>query len=109
MFGRPAATVVVVDLKTGFQIEEPAVFVPWGIREERLLEILPIEPRHVTGGYYVIDCTALTGLRHALGFHFRPPAGGRLRELEFFRHAYPDMEESFLDFQAHLEATFGAP
>lgn len=98
-----------MNLKDGFQIEEPAVFIPWGISEDQLVDLLPVAPRHVASGYHVIDCKSLSGLHHALGFHFRPPADGKLRELEFFRRAYPDMQESFLDFQAHLEATFGTP
>ena len=73
------------------------------------MAILPVEPHHVTAGYYVIDCTSLCGLHHALGFHFRPDENGRLRELEFFRRAYPDMHESYAEFQRHLEVAFGTP
>jgi hypothetical protein len=53
--------------------------------ESELLATLPITPRHVTAAYYVIDCTSLGGLHHALGFHFRQRENGELRELEFFR------------------------
>jgi len=98
-----------VDLESGFQIEDPLVFVPWSVTEEELLSLLPIRPNHVTTGYYVIDCTSLSGLHHALGFHFRPREHGALRELEFFRRAYPDQAASFAEFQDHLEATFGPP
>ena len=61
-----------MDLSQGFQIEGPAVFVPWDVSESELLDLLPVEPHHVTTGYYVIDCTSLPGLQHALGFHFHP-------------------------------------
>jgi hypothetical protein len=98
-----------VDLAHGFQIEEPAVFVPWGVSEPELLALLPSKPRHVTDGYYVIECTSLAGLRHMLGFHFQPRTNGKLVELEFFRRAYPDLRASFDDFESHLEATFGPP
>jgi hypothetical protein len=74
-----------MDLSDGFQIEEPEAFVRWGMTESELLATLPITPRHVTTGYYVIDCTSLGGLHHVLGFHFRPRENGELRELEFFR------------------------
>ena len=57
-----------MDLDRGFQIEDPPVFVPWGVSEAELLDLLPIEPHHVTSGYYMIDCTSLSGLHHALGF-----------------------------------------
>ena len=98
-----------MDLAEGFQIEEPAVFVRWGITEPELLNTLTVEPHHVTAGYYVIDCISLSGLHHALGFHFRPDEDGRLRELEFFRRRYPDLTESYNEFQRHLVAAFGAP
>lgn len=98
-----------MDLPRGFQIEEPAVFVPWGISEPELLALLPSKPGHVTNGYYVIECTSLTDVRHMLGFHFEPRTNGKLAELEFFRRAYPDLRASFDDFQHHLEATFGPP
>jgi hypothetical protein len=98
-----------VDLSAGFQVESPDVFVPWGISERALLRLLPITPEHVTSGYYVIDCTSLGGLAHALGFHFKRGIRPRLVELEFFRRSYPDLGASFAEFQHHLEATFGLP
>jgi hypothetical protein len=98
-----------VDLSQGFQIENPQVFVPWGISEVELVDLVPLAPHHVTTGYYVIDCTSLSGLSHALGFHFRPREDGKLRTLEFFRRSYLDMHRSFDEFQRHLEETFGPP
>jgi hypothetical protein len=61
--------------------------VRWGMTESELLATLPITPRHVTAGYYIIDCNSLAGLHHALGFQFRPRENGELCELEFFRAA----------------------
>jgi len=98
-----------MDLARGFEIESPSAFVPWGIDERELLDLLPAELRHVTDGYYTMRCTSLTGLEHMLGFHFDPRIDGRLVELEFFRRAYPDLAASFDEFQRHLELTFGPP
>ena len=98
-----------MDLAEGFQIEDPEVFIPWNIREARLLDLLPTPPTSVTSGYYCISCTSLGGLRHELGFHFRPRRKGRLKELEFFRTSYPNLESSFEEFERHLRATFGEP
>lgn len=95
-------------LDAGFQIEEPPVFVPWGVSESELRGLLPNGHR-VTDGYYVVECSSLGSLRHQLGFHFEPRVGGRLVELEFFRQEYPDLQQSYDDFQARLEATFGPP
>lgn len=97
-----------MDLAAGFQIEEPQVFVPWGLTESELRSRLPRAQR-VTDGYFVAECTSLGGLNHQLGFHFEPRVQGRLVELEFFRRSHPDLRQSYDGFQAHLEATFGRP
>jgi hypothetical protein len=92
----------------GFRIEQPSIFVPWGISEGRLQQLfvgLPL--RHVSSGYFVASCVFLGGLEHELGFHFD---GERLSELEFFRASYQgDLPGSFADFQHRLRATFGRP
>jgi hypothetical protein len=99
-----------MDLSKGFQIEDPQIFIPWGISETQLEEIVGVaRQRRVTDGYRVMQCVSLTGLTHKLGFHFEPRAGGRLVEFEFFDSPYPYGEESFTVFQSHLESTFGAP
>lgn len=97
------------------------------------------EVQKVAEGYYSISCISLEGLHHKLGFHFeiKPDAKkieefeklidsigtrirkvgpafnskreGKLRELEFFREAYPILRESYDDFQSHFEKTFGKP
>lgn len=97
-----------MDLHSGFEIEDPAIFVPWHISETRLRELVPAV-REVTSGYFVLDVVSLGGLRHALGFHFDPRVGGRLVELEFFRRAAIDLGASFADFDERLEAAFGPP
>ncbi|HEY2473907.1 MAG TPA: hypothetical protein VGI19_03815 [Candidatus Cybelea sp.] len=92
----------------GFEIEEPCVFVNWGISEARLLALF--EPRtlkRVTEGYYAMPCQSLGGLRHELGFHFEPRKDGRLVYLEFFRKHYEDLAVSFNEFQEHVESHFG--
>ena len=101
---------MLMDLSAGFQLEKPSVFVPWKISEsslEELFEGCPI--RKVTRGYYTVSCMSLNGLAHELGFHFHPPGGGALIELEFFRKSYADQQGSFSEFQKHLESTFGPP
>lgn len=39
-----------MNLKQGFHIEEPRVFVPWGISEGELKGLLGSRLRHVTNG-----------------------------------------------------------
>ena len=102
-----------MDVSKGFQIELPSVFIPWSISEADLLARIAVaNPKKITAGYYTIKCVSLSGLRHMLGFHFLPRVGGRLVEFEFFRDNYPDypdLSESFSEFQVHLETTFGPP
>jgi hypothetical protein len=99
-----------MNLSDGFQMEEPALLIPWGIREAQLQQLFATHSLcHVTRGYYTTSCVSLHGLRHELGFHFEPRTGGILSELEFFRRAYPDLAASYHEFQRHLEASFGSP
>ncbi len=95
--------------------------------------------RKVTEGYYCISCKSLGGLSHELGFHFETKIDenrnkeledymksigtivkkigpthdskntGKLKELEFFRKAYPDLKKSFDEFQLFIEKAFGQP
>lgn len=97
------------DIARGFQIEQPELFVPWGIDEAQLLVLLGARATKVTPGYITCSCTSLGGLVHQLGFHFQPRTKGVLVELEFFRKKYPDERASFDEFQRHLEAAFGQP
>lgn len=99
-----------MDLSTGFQIEQPKIFVPWKISETQLQQGFGgLRLRRVTDGYFTTHCTSLGGLSHDLGFHFYPPGDGGLIELEFFRSSYPDLASSYEQFQRHIEATFGQP
>ena len=98
-----------MNLSVAFEIEEARVEVPWGITSAELIDLLPTKPRHVTSGYYTLECKSLGGLEHVLGFHFRPRPDGHLGELEFFRPSYLDLKASFEEFQRHLEGTFGPP
>jgi hypothetical protein len=94
----------------GFQIDDPHVFIKWGLTEDELIGAIGSKSlKCVTSGYYTTACTSLSGLKHKLGFHFLPRSGGRLTYFEFFREQYDDLKASFDDFQAHLEATFGLP
>jgi hypothetical protein len=108
--------VSVMNLSEGFQVEEPAVFIPWGAAEESLRSLLPKGLRTVTTGYFTTACTSLGGLKHVLGFHMSPRKNGRLHELEFFRQdprdssdAPADLARGFGEWQHHLELTFGPP
>ncbi len=102
-----------MDITKGFQIEEPNIFIRWGIPESELLkEIAIANPKKITDGYFAIECTSLGGLNHMLGFHFEPKVCGQLIELEFFRKRQPnlpDISVSFQEFQQHLESAFGSP
>lgn len=97
-----------MDLRVGFELEEPLMMVPWGATEAELEELLgPSRAYRVTRGYMTLPVKALGGLRCMLGFHFR--GSGKLSELEFFRTAYPDQRASFDEFQRYFEGTFGTP
>ncbi len=100
-----------MDLREGFQLDDPLVFVPWTVTDAGLRRLLWERGlRRVTTGYYVLsDCLSLGGLRCELGFHFVPRGGDRLDELEFFRRAYPDQAASFREFQECFERAFGPP
>lgn len=98
-----------MNIDLGFQIEIPNVFIPWGIDELELKELLGSMLRYVTTGYYTITCESLGGMKHELGFHFEPRKNGKLNELEFFRKSYDDQEASYKEFQNHFETAFGKP
>ena len=94
-------------IESGFTIEKPNAFIPWGIHRNQLKMILGPELRCVSLDYYSISCESLGGMKHQLGFHF--DSNARLKELEFFRDTYPDQDASYKEFQKHFEATFGTP
>jgi len=99
-----------MDIREGFQIERPALIIPWGTSEAEFQQTFSeLNLRCVTHGYFTADCTVLEGLPIKLGFHFYPRGRGRLTELEFFRSSYRDLAASYREFQEHLEITFGPP
>jgi len=98
-----------MDIIKGFQVDDPKVFIPWGITEKTLKDIFDNKLRQVTSGYYTTTCKSLNGLDCELGFHFEPRINGQLKELEFFRKNYNDQKKSFDDFQVHFEKQFGLP
>lgn len=99
------------DIETGYKIDSPDSFVPWGISPsqfEALFKDYPI--KKVTRNYYTLECTSLDGLNHMLGFHFQTSEGKfeyKLNLLEFFRLSYPDYEKSFEEFQRYFANRFG--
>ena len=122
----------------GFNIDEPAVFISWDTDEKELQNLLGGHGlRKIKDGYYCISCKSLGGLQHELGFHFEknenidernnrhtkssgrirervesgynPVREGKLREFEFFRKEYPDLKDSFREFQDCFEKAFGKP
>jgi len=99
-----------MEITKGFQIDEPHLFIPWGITEKTLLDQFNGGGlHHVTAGYYTTTCKSLSGLNCNIGFHFDPRENGRLKELEFFRNNYDNQKVSFDDFQTHFEKEFGKP
>ena len=129
----------IMNIEKGFQIDEPSVFVPWDIDEKGLENLLgEFGLKKVKAGYYCISCKSLGGLYHELGLHFEkedvkesekleifaksigkiiktvgpdsnPKREGKLKELEFYRKSYPNLKESFDEFQSSFEKEFGKP
>jgi hypothetical protein len=58
-----------MEISAVFQIENPKIFVPWGISDEQLKKLFQgYDLRKITNGYFVIGCESLGGLCHQLGF-----------------------------------------
>lgn len=96
-----------VQLRSGYEVEDPAVTIPWGMLPRQAADLLSPHTRRVNDNYLTLECTSMGGLRHSLGLHFRQEG---LRELEIFRRSYPqDLRPSYDEFQGHLEMTFGPP
>jgi hypothetical protein len=99
-----------MDILSGFQLEKPQVLVGWGISEEQLQELFRgSELRRVKDGYFFIRCTALCGLSHNVGFRFIPRINGSLVAFELAGNGCGSLEDSYREFQNHLETTFGRP
>ncbi len=96
-----------MNITKGLAIDNSNTVIPWSIRPRRLAEIVGGDAlSEVTRGYYVTQCSVLGGLQISVGFHFHY---GRLAEFELFRRFAMPLEESYADFQQHLESTFGPP
>jgi hypothetical protein len=99
-----------MNIQTGFQIDNPKIFVPWDINEQALINLFNgHELKKVTKGYYTTNCVSLNGLTCMLGFHFESNEKIRLNELEFFRLDYSDQQKYFNEFQSHFVNAFGSP
>lgn len=108
-------------LSEGFQVEDPLIFVPWGITPVELKCLLTAKNAggllKRTGDDYTLACIALNGLKVRLGLRFRNRREflgltlreGRLRELHLFQDAAHDLRQSYDLFQQHLEQVFGKP
>jgi len=99
-----------MDFSKGFQLEVPAVFIPWGIRAADLEAPFGGSLERVRDGYYCMTCESLGGMQNELGLHFSYySAIGTLHKLEFFRKDYSDIQGSYETFQKHFEDAFGPP
>ena len=103
-----------MNISQGFEIEQPKVFVPWGITEKALLGLVKSSSlRHVTKGHFSLSCISLGGLSHELSFHFMPRVDGKLKELELYLKGAQRqplaLTQSFKRLQRHVEAIFGPP
>lgn len=98
------------NIESGFQIDNPHIFVRWGISEKDLEKLfMNQELKKVAKSYYTTPCKTLTGHEFELGFHFSSENKIGLTELEFFRTNYSDLKESYDEFQKYFENTFGKP
>ena len=99
-----------MDIRRGFQFDEPNYFISWGIDENTLASLFKdTELNCITTGYFTTTCKSLNGLNCRVGFHFEPRENGHLLELEFFRTNYDDLQKSFDEFQYYFEKKFGQP
>jgi hypothetical protein len=99
-----------MDIVKGFQIDEPDLFINWNIDRNGLLDVFKnYNLRKVTTDVYTSKCKCMGVLECHIGFHFNKD-GNNLSRVQFFRQDYKgSLEESFNDFQTHLEKNFGPP
>lgn len=112
-----------MDIAKGFQIEQPLVFIPWGVPAEEIESLFSgaVLERCTGDGFLLDSCKGLGGLDLRLKFRF-DRASGALCEIVLgsrktgfkVRHSRNKMrhiptEVLYDQLQAHLEATFGAP
>jgi hypothetical protein len=99
-----------MNISQGYEIEQPKVFVPWGITEKVLIGLVNASSlRRVTKGQFSLSCISLGGLSHELSFHFKPRIDGSLKELEFYLKSARSLTQTFKRLQSHVEAIFGPP
>jgi len=105
-----------MDISTGFQIEHPKIFIPWGCSPSELQRLFVGHSlERIVPDMFLTSCTSLGGLSHRLRFDFRRELWGlfkpRLSELHFSHHPYSQtgVAASFEAFPKHLRATFGEP
>ena len=81
--------------------------IPWQISLAALKSLVgPDCLSMVKRDYFVTRCRLFGGLDVKLGFHF---SGEALQEFEIFRNWAMPLEQSYAEFQQHLEAVFGQP
>jgi len=99
-----------MNIQSGFQIDNPNIFVPWNINAGQLESLFKAHKlNHVTTGYYTISCESLKGLQCNIGFHFKSAHEGLLKEFEFYFETGEKLEKTFAQFQHHFEQEFGKP
>jgi hypothetical protein len=99
-----------MEIARGFQLEQPQVFVRWGITQDELESLFEGSCliRSERGFYsYLTNCISLGGLSHSIGFRFGRTSR-KLYEIGL-NGAGVSIEESYPLLQQHLEATFGPP
>ena len=97
-----------MEIAKGFQLEQPRVFVSWGITHQELESLFQgLGLRRVGDGFHLSGCSSLGGLSHSLGFSFSR-TGGKLSEIGLHVPGV-SIEESYRQLQQHLIATFGPP
>lgn len=97
-----------MDLRDGFDIDDPPVRVPWSISASELQRLLGSAAVRVGDRYWYADVRVLGGLSCRVSFRFNGTRDG-LSTLEFSRGSSMDLTESFNDFQTHFEQAFGPP
>lgn len=95
----------------GLKIDNPDIFIPWGInggKLERLFTGYPL--KFIIKGYYTCPVTLFESLSCILGLHLDY---GVLNYLEFFREQTDllsrSISDSYNDFQRNFENIFGKP
>lgn len=96
-----------MDINKGFKIDNPNIFIPWDINVRQLKMIFEGHRlRRITNTCFETSGWTLNGLACKIAFRFGE-IDGKLKEIEFSRAEYPDLRESFIDFQIHFECEFG--